>query len=275
MIEPRAPSLNTFLKVVVGYFLLVTFFYIYFRPAINNTLTHIFYLITFLLGSWAAWLNIKAFGIAHPQGKAFLMVFAAFFSGTIGQSIWSVQQALYNPGSPPTSLYLFLALGYVFGLTGFVMEIRALNIDWTHKRLFESKIIALAAVILGLLIYKLEIFPVLQGNFTAAVRLVTVINGLGDIVGLALGATILRLAIEYRGGLLFRPWLSICTGQALILIADLIFAVYGTGYLNGLSGNLTKLLWLAANLFVAYGFYGIGDAIRTGQKDLADQGKSV
>lgn len=271
----KMPSLKTFLFSVTGYVVAVLVVYAVKGLDVDNILFSLLYLVSFFYVAWAFWSNSLTYGTKSVQGKAFLLLSIALLPVIIGQTIWFFQQIFPNFISLQILIYTLFLVAYVVAIPGLILEIKTLKINWTEKHIKESSILILMVILLGIFLFRLEIFPIFQNGLSEPLNIVLLATGLGDFILLILGSIILRLAIEFKGGLLYKSWLCIFIAQALILVSD-AFIVVSNNFILGISPgiiNLFQLLLLIANLVAAYGFYGIGDAIRVTQNDIIEMSK--
>lgn len=251
---------SLFPKVLVGYFgLALLQFTFRIGGSASNSITAFFYLASFAFELLAVWWVVRGFGARHPQGRAFLVLLFGMGSAAVGQIIWQVFQYTLRV-TPHEAAAPFYLAGYLLVAIGFILEIRAVSIDWRKLLPQVGAFLAVAAGILGLAY--LRFVP--PGTYQ-----ITVSYFAGDILLILLSALILRLVLEYQTGLLGRSWLWILAAQLTVIVGDIILAVFYPYFLaDQWPYTVVNLLWMSANLCVAHGAYSIADAIRQAQAKM-------
>ncbi|MFS8130385.1 MAG: hypothetical protein ACMG57_00245 [Candidatus Dojkabacteria bacterium] len=238
----------------------------------NKLLIGFMYLTTFPLELRAISSAIRAYGIKHPLGKAFSLVFIGFFSATIAQGIWFYLRYILNVNPYPSISDAFFLIAYVFIFIGYFKTLREINVKWEKQYLKVLSFALLTALTLGILVFHYEISSIFTQNLPFLEKAISIGYGIDDLLLIVLALFILRAGIEYRKGELFKPWTAIFFAHFLVLIGDILFAIFSKEYANDIFPyNLISVLWFIANVLVILGYFGFSDVIQKAQVQMTSQ----
>lgn len=209
---------------------------------------------------------VRIYGMNNPHAKAIAFMSMGVFFWFLGDFIWFIFEYFLNKNPFPSIADYFYLLAYPLLLLGLIIELRTNKLAWTPKKIFFS---AATSLLLGIAVAYLGIIKAYDPTDFLLNNVIAMSYGIGDLVLIIFSVAILMVAIGYQKGKLFYPWLYILIGFFLILAADVLFAIYREEYENfiGLYRNI-DLGWISGFLFIAFGFFAIGDAVREGKKKL-------
>ncbi|MEP7103570.1 MAG: hypothetical protein ABI721_02595 [Candidatus Dojkabacteria bacterium] len=260
-------------KLLIAYFLLFLTLSIFNVASEHNKLLIGFlYLSTFIFEVSAVYSAISAYGIKHPLGRSFAFICVGFTAAASGQIIWFYLRYIENINPFPSIADIFYLLAYIFIFIGYILMLRSLKLHW-EKRYLEVLLLALlVAVSMGILVFHFEIITILQTGGPFLDKAITIAYGINDLVLIVMVLFILRTAIEYKKGDIFRPWIAIFFAQFLVLIGDILFSIFSKEYAKDISPyNLIAVVWFVANLLVIYGYYGFSDILKKAQDEMIFQ----
>lgn len=257
-------------KKLLGLILIIYFvavFITYFSGDYESLAVQAWNLIPSLLAAGCGLIAVRAYaGIDNPHAKAIAFMALGVFFWFIGDFIWFVFEYFLNQNPFPSIADYFYLLAYPMLLFGMIIELQNNKLTWNAKKIALSTTISL---ILGIIVIYFGIIRAYIPSDPLLNNLVAMSYGVGDVVLIILASTILMVAVGYRKGRLFYPWLCILIGFFLILAADILFAIYRDEYENfvGMLRNI-DLGWISGFLFIAFGFFSIGNAVRETCKKL-------
>lgn len=258
-------SISTFRAFVLSFGVAATVLYYlfqiqgvsgaYFSTAVS-TLALI--IVLFALGSL-----LLSFG-GGPQQFGFRFIFIGVLFTTVGELLWLFFTLNGQPvlaGSIPPIFYITT---YVLNFLGY------LKISIYCK----IRIKEFLGIVLGFGIFELILFTLSRAINPTAFDLVHSGYVLGDGLRMIIISLILQMVIIYQGGLIGRYWLSIFIGNLFIIIGNFISTILLKEY-NSYTWPfpLIDLIFIGGYLFVAHGFYGIGDSIRLAQRNIVHHRK--
>lgn len=251
--------------------LVLTIFFIavlatYISGDYESMASQIWNLVPPLLATICGVFAVKVYSVDNPHAKAIAFMSLGIFFWFIGDFIWFIFEYFLNKNPFPSIADYFYLLAYPLLLVGLLIELKSNKLTWSVKKI---AICALLAVLLGSMVLYLGVVRAYDPTDLLINNIIAIAYGIGDLILILFAVAILMVAVGYRYGKLFVPWLCILVGFFLILNADVLFAMYREEYENymGLVRNL-DIGWISGYLFIAYGFYAIGDAVESGQKKL-------
>ena len=148
----------------------------------------------------------------------------------------------------------------------FSQELKTNKMRWTYCKVISCVSLSL---LFGLVVFYFGIIKAFDASDLLTNNLIAISYGIGDLLLIIFTVLILMVAIGYQKGKLFYPWLVILIGFFLILVADILFAMYRQEYenLDALSRNI-DLGWISGFLFLTYGFYSIEHTVKNASEKL-------
>lgn len=200
-------------------------------------------------------LAVKVYGLNNPHARAFGFIALGIFFWFIGDFIWFILEYFFNQNPFPSIADYFYLFAYPLLLIGLIQELRANKMRWTYCKVISCILLSL---FFGLIVFYFGIIKAFDSSDLLINNLIAIAYGVGDLLLIIFTVLILMVAIGYQKGKLFYPWLIILIGFFLILVADILFAMYHQEYenLEAISRNI-DLGWISGFLFLTYGFYSI------------------
>lgn len=219
-----------------------------------------------LFASVCGVLAVKVYSMGNPHAKSIAFMALGVFFWFLGDFIWFILEYFLNKSPFPSIADYFYLLAYPLLLTGLAVELKNNKLNWSASKISFS---ILFSLILGAIVLYFGVIKAYVPNENPLNNAIAISYGIGDLALIIFAIAILMVAIGYHKGKLFYPWLYILIGFFLLLIADILFAVYREEYENfmGLTRNL-DLGWISGFLFIAFGFFSISDAVKHAQKKL-------
>jgi len=211
-------------------------------------------------------LTVRIYSINNPHAKAIAFMALGVFFWFLGDFIWFIFEYFLNKNPFPSIADYFYLLAYPLLLTGLIYELKNNKLKWTYYKVIASILLSL---FFSILVFYFGIMKAYDSAESLLNNVIAISYGVGDLVLIILAVNILMVAIGYQKGKLFFPWLFILLGFFLVLAADILFAIYREEYKNflGLYRNL-DLGWISGFLFIAFGFFSIGDAVKSARSKL-------
>ena len=219
-----------------------------------------------LCASLCAIFTLKIYGKENPHAKALAFLALGIFFWFLGDFIWFIFEFFYNLHPFPSVADLFYLLAYPSLLAGLILEFKNNKMCWTRLRL---TICISKSIIFALIVLYFGIIKAYNPEVAMLNNLIAMSYGVGDLVLIMLSSSILLITFNYRRGKLFLPWIFIFIGFSLILVSDILFAIYKESYENLINPlrNL-DLGWITGFSFLAFGFYKIGEALEETKRKL-------
>ncbi len=216
-----------------------------------QVLSLIFSIVTAVIGVYTS----RIYGPKSANGRALILITGGFLCWAIAEAIWYISDKLILGGATsPSSADIFFLLAYPFfgaGIyQGFVVA--KVKLKLVDKSLLYMVLLA-SLVLTGLVAY----FILFQAYDSTAEPIANIVNigyGLGDLVMIILSLLTILVASEYKGGKFALLWKLMALGFLLVLVADIVYAIYGEQFLNDIKPyTYIDLLWIIGYLLPAYG----------------------
>jgi hypothetical protein len=177
----------------------------------------------------------------------------------LGEFLWTGYEYMGITKTPSLADFFFL-FGY-FPLTlGFLREIMFSKTKWSAKKMLLT--LPLLAV-LGTITINYGIIGSDNPELTGVENAIGIFYGIGDFVLSVLVTFVLVLVLEYRGRDDFFPWFHLLNGMIITLVADILYSMYYTPYIEGLwPYKAFDFVWALGYLFFAYALFSMGMLIK-------------
>jgi len=218
-----------------------------------------------LLAAACGVLTVRVYSMNNPHARAIAFMALGVFFWFLGDFIWFIFEYFLNKNPFPSIADYFYLLAYPLLLYGLIIELKNNKINWTHGKMIAG---FLLSVFFGIIVLYFGVIKAYDQTESLLNNLIAISYGIGDLILIILSVVILMVAIGYQKGKLFLPWLYILIGFSLILTADILFAIYREQYENFTSLRNLDLGWISGFLFIAFGFFSIGEAIKEARKKL-------
>lgn len=206
---------------------------------------------------------ISALG-GGPKKPSFQLIFFGILSSQVGLILWTIFTLTGNLKSANTIPPLFYIATYFLNFIGFLRL----------GMVSQIKVRDFMGVIIGFGVLGLTILTIANASHPVTLNLISSGFLIGDVLRIIIIALLLQMVVIYQGGLLGRYWLSIFVGNMFIFIGNFAASILTSEYMSGRwPYPLIDLIFIGGYLFVAHGFYGIGDSIRFAQKQIREHRK--
>lgn len=235
----------------------------------DSFIMNFLYVIPPLIAICCIYTVFKKLGYGTARGKAFLFLTLGMAFWAIAELGWLVAVVFLDVKPFPSFVDIFYLVAYPLLAIGFWLEYRMGEIRWTAKKAISLSLVSL--VLIGLTGY-FGIYYAYDATNTGLENLVNVLYGVGDVILSILTLLILAIVIEYKRGKFFRPWMIIFIANLLMIIADVLFAIYFNEYDEGAKlYQYMDLVWAGSYLLFAYGFYRIGYVLELISKGVIEK----
>lgn len=210
-------------------------------------------------------LTVKIYGMTNSHAKSLAFMALGVFFWFLGDFIWFVLEYFLNKNPFPSIADYFYFTAYPLLLIGLILEVKSNVIKWTYRK---AIIVGILSFLLGFIVFYFGVIQAYDPQENLVNNIVAMTYGIGDLILIIFTAIIFMVAIGYQKGKLFLPWLSILIGFSLILVSDIMFAVFRGDYENFTSIRNIDLGWISGFLLIGYGFFSIGNALKEVRKKL-------
>lgn len=209
---------------------------------------------------------LRKFGRSAVSEKLLGLISSGLFLWFIGSSIFTYYDAVSSTPPFPSIADVFVLVGYPMIFLGLLLEMRAgkVMLSRSVKILF-----AMLVVLLSVVVIYFEIFLAYDPSLGLLANATQACYGIADLVLIISCLFVLILAIDYRGGKMFLPWLAIFLGVSVQLVADILFGIYITEYIEKSGINIViDLIWRFGYVFFAFGLFSVGMIIEDIQSSI-------
>lgn len=210
-------------------------------------------------------LTVKIYGINNPHAKAIAFMSLGVFFWFLGDFIWFILEYFLNKNPFPSIADYFYLTAYPLLLAGLISEVKSNTIKWNYPKAIFA--IALS-FLFGFIVFYFGILQAYNPLESLLNNTIAMTYGVGDLILIIFAVIIFMVTVGYQKGKLFIPWLSILIGFTLILVADILFAIFREDYENFTSVRNLDLGWISGFLLIGFGFFSIGSALREVRKKL-------
>jgi hypothetical protein len=185
-------------------------------------------LLFLVLAAFGAARSAAAFEADNPMRTTWRMMAAGLTTFVGGQAVLFTYQVLLRLPSPfPSAADAFFLASYPFFLAALVRAIRAYGetgypIGSARERVMTSAATVAAAAIVGYPVLK----PVVAEPAPALEMFLNVAYPVLDLAVLVPVVILLRIAIRFRGGQVWKVWAGLLAGFGLMCAGDILFAYF-------------------------------------------------
>lgn len=196
----------------------------------------------------------KIYSFDSSNGRPLLLVAAGIVCWGIGEVMFSAFANILHISPFPSLADAFLLLAYPLLGAGIYQSYAMAGIRLCNIKKPLIVLLSSASMILTAIVMYFIVFQVYDPSADLWVNIVNLGYGLGDLILVILSFAAILVANEYRGGKLASFWQAMASGFLLILIADIIFAMYSDQILNNVEPyTYVDLLWMAGYQILAFG----------------------
>ena len=196
----------------------------------------------------------RIYGFRSANGRALLLIAGGLVCWATAEVIWYVSDTFIVSGTIAPSLAdIFFLLGYpFFGVgvyQGFITA--GIKLKTVNKSLLY--IVLIVSLVLTSLVAHFGVYQAFDPEVDTLTNVVNISYGIGDLVLVIFSLLTILVASEYKDGKLASFWKAIAIGFLLILIADIVFAIYGENVLADVKPyTYVDLVWEAGYQFLAF-----------------------
>jgi len=243
----------------------------------NIILRETIYLSTSGIATIAGFFALRKFGLANARSLTLLFLTVGIGYWFIGEVLFDYYQYIVHSNPFPSAADMFYILGYVFILIGLVNEIRIVKINW---QLIEKPTLFLYGLVTLLFIVLISYFSIYHAYDPAKALLANAISmgyGVGDLLLIMANIFVLILVWEFRGGRFARVWISLFLSFIMMLVADILFAIYADQYNQQVwfYKSLLDSFWMGAYLLFGFALFDFGFSIQDIYKKIVVQQKQL
>lgn len=219
----------------------------------QKELINTFFLIPPFIAVIAGVMAIRSYGIHNQHGKSLLYITLGLASWAVGETLYAVYDLILHINPYPSIADGFYLIAYPLVIFGVLRELVSYRIDITPLR---SVVVSIISLILGLLIFQLNILPSYTNEASFIENAIAVSYGISDLI-LIVGIThILMLTVDFRGGKLFYSWVWFLLAAIFMLLGDIFFAIYTEQYEQGIPAfKQIDIFWVISYLAFAYSLF--------------------
>lgn len=235
----------------------------------NELARSIYSLIPPLLALLMALAAVDTYRLDNVHGRAMLFFSAAMFCLFVGESLFLVYQRVFDVNPFPSIADIFYLSAYPLLLAGLLTEIWHHKVGWDKSnRAVYMLLIALLAILVPFMAY-FGVYKAWDPTDSFLTNIIAIGYGVNDLLLIIPVFFVLAIALNYRGGKLYRSWVGIFIAILLMMVSDVLFAIYKDPYENSVYPyTLIDLVFAASFLFFAYSFYYVAANIEDSRKKL-------
>jgi hypothetical protein len=202
---------------------------------------------------------VKSYGIANMRGKMFFYITVGIFLWSLGDILFDFFKFYLKIEAFPSLIDIIYLTGYPIFFIGLLKERDFASINWSQKK--KYLFFASSLMLIFLSSYSIMFLSYSSEN-NLMENLFNFLYGVGDIFLAIILIFNLFIAIEYKKGSFFAPWLYFFIGVFFIYFADILFGIYFQEYAANtrIARNL-DLIYAAGYLFFAYGFFSFSQIV--------------
>ena len=217
----------------------------------TGTLAKALYL---LLATWMASLNASSFEPGSATRRAWRLLSLGLLAFFLGQASIAVYQLALGVETPfPSMADVFWLIGYPLLAVALVAFVRSYTESgFPIGSRAERTWLALGVVVVAALIEAPLLRPLVTTPAPWLEKLLNVAYPVLDLILLVPTALLIRIALRFRGGAVWRVWAAILAGFVFVCAADILFAWFSQLGQTHLADMVDGMYLLA------YGCLGLG-----------------
>lgn len=210
------------------------------------------------------------YGMNGSKSSTLLLLTTGMFCWFIGESIWTYDEYYLKINPFPSYADITYLMSYPLFFLALIREIRNNHINWNTLSKSLIFMMVITTILLITLVCYFGVFLAYSPGESAIANAIAIGYGVADLVLIISSMALVVLAWEFKGGALSRIWLSLFISFFLILIADILFAIFTKFYTDPGSfyRSLTDSIWILSYLLFANALFNFGIAIQSAQTML-------
>ena len=220
----------------------------------QNLLIVTLYLIFPVGAALVALYTSRIYGFKSANGRALLFITAGFTCWAIAEIVWYILEnyITHGGGTVPSLADIFFFLAYPIIAVGIYQSFVTAGINLKTVKKSLLAIVISASVVLTVLVLYFGVYQAYDPSVDMSTNAVNIGYGLVDLVLVVFSLFTILVANEYKGGKLASFWKIMAAGFLLLLIADILSAIYQVPYLDEVKPYLyIDLLWAGSYILLA------------------------
>ena len=249
------------IRIIIAliFFLAVSVVYDVLLPGIEGLSSWILWILYLIFPVGATLIGIytsRIYGFKSANGRAVLLIIigSAFWvmsnvSSFVLETFFHTNEFAFSPLSDA-----FIMLGYPIIAAGLYQGFVAAGINLKTVKKSLLAIVISASVVLTVLVLYFVVYQAYDSNADTITNTVNIGYGLADLVLMIGSLFTVLVANEYKGGKLASFWKTMAVGIFILLIGDVLFAMYGDLAVEGIRPYAyIDLIYMAAWAILAFG----------------------
>ncbi|HSW89102.1 MAG TPA: hypothetical protein VLG12_08110 [Candidatus Saccharimonadales bacterium] len=231
---------------------------------------NLIYLCMPLLASIGGIFALISFGFHGFRAKTILFITMGLGCWFIGEVSFFYYEFILKTNPFPSIADFFYLMGYPLMFFALVNEI--LHTKISLKKIHPSIIFLFCLAILAFvfLVFYFGVYLAYDPKEPVLPNLIATWYGIGDLFLIIGNIYILILAWEFRGGSFSHFWILFFLSFILMLIADILFAIFTQQYNKEVwfYKSLLDSFWMASYIFSANALFDLGMSLRSAKSQL-------
>ena len=207
---------------------------------VNNCLFLLTPVIAVLFGIYA----LGTYRLSNDHGKVMSLLTTGIMFWLIGESIFFLFQFTWHISPYPSIADVFYLIGYPLIFIGLTKEVLIHKVDLRNFNKLYMTLIVLLLTVLAIIVSYFGIYRSYSADDSFLGNAISIAYGVGDLILIAPGLFVLKMALDYRGGKLYNSWILVLFALLCMLSGDVLFAIFSDQY--------TDLIWPYTLIDIAY-----------------------
>ena len=214
--------------------------------------------------------SLHKYGSHGSKSSTLLLLTAGMFCWFMGELIWTYDEHILQINPFPSYADICYLLSYPLFFLALIREIGTNHINWKSFSQSLFFMMGMTLVLMVGVVFYFGVYLAYSPDEPLLTNSIAIAYGIGDLVLILSTMSLLILAWEFKGGALSKIWMSLFLSFLLILVADILFAIFTTYYNEAYSfyRSLTDSIWILAYLLFAHALFNLGISIQAAQDRL-------
>ncbi|HSW97816.1 MAG TPA: hypothetical protein VLF89_08375 [Candidatus Saccharimonadales bacterium] len=236
----------------------------------NVLLRNTVYLFIPFIAVVGGFFSLNIFGTKGFRAKTLLFLSLGLSCWFIGEVLFYYYEFILHINPFPSIADFFYLLAYPLIFFALVNEIRntKVNLKKIHPSIFF--LFCIAALALIFLVFYFGVYLAYDPQEAVLTNLIATWYGVGDLFLIIGNIYVLILAWEFRGGSFSHLWILFFVGFILMLIGDILFAIFTPQYKAEVwfYRSLLDSFWMASYIFFANALFDLGFSLVRAKTEL-------
>lgn len=210
----------------------------------SNFFSNCLFLLTPIIAVLFGIYAISTYRLSNDHGKVMALLTTGILFWLIGESIFFLFQFAWHISPYPSVADIFYLIGYPLILMGLAKEIMIHKVDLRNLNKLFLTLIVLLITVLAIIVSYFGIYRSYSTDDSFLGNAISIAYGIGDLILIAPGLFVLKIAMDYRGGKLYNSWMLVLFALLCMLSGDILFAIFSDQY--------TDLIWPYTLIDIAY-----------------------